>query len=78
MTSVFNHRFLAVNTEVYLLALFLHPMCRKLAVMQVANGRSFELMVKVALFAGGQADGLRKSCGGWEVHPLSTCSHAHS
>ncbi|KAG2040859.1 hypothetical protein BDR03DRAFT_932489 [Suillus americanus] len=30
----------------YSLALFLHPMCRKLAVTQVANGRSFEFMGK--------------------------------
>jgi hypothetical protein len=47
--SIFNHHFHAMNTEVHSLALFLHPMCRKLAVTQVANCRSFEFMVKVAL-----------------------------
>ncbi|KAG1846896.1 hypothetical protein F4604DRAFT_1958802 [Suillus subluteus] len=38
-----------MNTKVHSLALFLHPMCWKLAVMQVANDRSFEFMVKVEL-----------------------------
>ncbi|KAN0081258.1 hypothetical protein V8E55_008882 [Tylopilus felleus] len=31
------------------LALFLHPMCRVLAISQAANGRSFEFMVTTAL-----------------------------
>ncbi|KAG1787732.1 ribonuclease H-like domain-containing protein, partial [Suillus plorans] len=47
--SVFNCRFHTMNTEVHSLALFLHPMCRKLAVTQVANGRSLAFMVKIAL-----------------------------
>jgi hypothetical protein len=38
-----------MNTMIHSLALFLHPMCRKLAISQVANGRSFEFMVKRAL-----------------------------
>ncbi|KAG1848290.1 hypothetical protein F4604DRAFT_1973927 [Suillus subluteus] len=47
--SFFNRRFHAMNMEARSLALFLHPMCRKLAVTKVANGRSFEFMLKVAL-----------------------------
>jgi hypothetical protein len=47
--SVFNRRFHAMNTSIHSLALFLHPMCRKLAILQAANGRSFEFMVKTAL-----------------------------
>ena len=46
---VFNHRFHAMNTDHHSLALFLHPMCRKLAISQAANGRNFEFMVKTAL-----------------------------
>ena len=38
-----------MNTEIHSLALFLHPMCRKLAISQTASGRSFEFMVKIAL-----------------------------
>ncbi|KAG2063842.1 hypothetical protein BDR04DRAFT_1111015, partial [Suillus decipiens] len=47
--SVFNRRFHSINTKYHTLALFLHPMCRKLAVTQAASGRPFEFMVKVAL-----------------------------
>ena len=47
--AVFNHHFFAMNTEIHSLALFLHPMCRKLAISQAANGHSFKFMVKVAL-----------------------------
>ncbi|KAH7905944.1 hypothetical protein BJ138DRAFT_1225824 [Hygrophoropsis aurantiaca] len=47
--SVFNRRFHAMDTSVHSLALFLHPMCRKLAISQVANGRSFQFMVQTAL-----------------------------
>ncbi|KAF9235775.1 hypothetical protein BU15DRAFT_89437 [Melanogaster broomeanus] len=39
--AVFNHY--------HSLALFLHPMCRKLAISQAASGRSVEHMVKIAL-----------------------------
>ncbi|KIK44650.1 hypothetical protein CY34DRAFT_784253 [Suillus luteus UH-Slu-Lm8-n1] len=47
--SVFNRRFHAINTELHSLALFLHPMCQKLAVMDASKGRPFEFMVKTAL-----------------------------
>ncbi|KAG1899347.1 uncharacterized protein F5891DRAFT_898335, partial [Suillus fuscotomentosus] len=57
--SVFNHRFHTMNTEVHSLALFLHPMCRKLAVTQVAKGRSLTFMVKIAL-------GIAK-CWKWDI-----------
>ncbi|KAG2064663.1 hypothetical protein BDR04DRAFT_1162324 [Suillus decipiens] len=46
--SVFN-RFHSINTKYHTLALFLYPMCRKLAVTRAASGRPFEFMVKVAL-----------------------------
>lgn len=45
----FNHCFHMISTELHSLALFLHPFCRKLAVTQVANGQTFDFMVKVAL-----------------------------
>ncbi|KAF9231857.1 hypothetical protein BU15DRAFT_90811 [Melanogaster broomeanus] len=47
--NTFNRRFYAINTNYHSLALFLHPMCRKLAITQAANGRSMEFMIKVAL-----------------------------
>ncbi|KAG1735804.1 hypothetical protein EDB19DRAFT_1830154 [Suillus lakei] len=47
--SVFNRRFHLINTKYHTLALFLHPMCCKLAVTQAASGRPFKFMVKVAL-----------------------------
>ncbi|KAG2353490.1 hypothetical protein BDR07DRAFT_1495575 [Suillus spraguei] len=47
--SVFNCRFHAINTNFHSLALFLHPMCRKLAVTDASKGRPFEFMVKTAL-----------------------------
>ena len=36
--GVFNCEFHAMNTSLHNLALFLHPMCRKLVVFQAANG----------------------------------------
>ncbi|KAI5995785.1 hypothetical protein F5J12DRAFT_785554 [Pisolithus orientalis] len=47
--SVFNRHFHAINTDHHSLALFLHPMCHKFAIGQVASGHSIEFMVKVAL-----------------------------
>jgi hypothetical protein len=47
--SVFNRRFHSIDTPVHLLALFLHPLCRKLAISQAASGRTFKLMVETAL-----------------------------
>ncbi|KAF9230404.1 hypothetical protein BU15DRAFT_83675 [Melanogaster broomeanus] len=47
--NTFNRWFHAINTNYHSLALFLHPMCRKLAITQAANGRSMEFMIKVAL-----------------------------
>jgi hypothetical protein len=47
--AVFNQRFHSINTDIHSLALFLHPMCQKLAISQTASGRSSEFMVKTAL-----------------------------
>ncbi|KAH7920574.1 hypothetical protein BV22DRAFT_1107611 [Leucogyrophana mollusca] len=47
--TVFRQRFHAMNTDIHSLALFLHPSCRKLAIQQVANGRSFDRLLKIAL-----------------------------
>ncbi|KIK94709.1 hypothetical protein PAXRUDRAFT_142293 [Paxillus rubicundulus Ve08.2h10] len=47
--AVFNRQFHAMNTDHHSLALFLHPMCRKLATSQAANSHNFEFMVKTAL-----------------------------
>ena len=46
---MFNHEFHGMNTELHNLALFLHPMCRKLAIFQAAKGRSFDEVCKTAL-----------------------------
>ena len=34
---VFNHKLHAMNTSIHVLSLFLHPLCRKLAVSQAAK-----------------------------------------
>ena len=47
--AVFNHEFHGMNTELHNLALFLHPMCRKLAIFQAAKGRSFDEVCKMSL-----------------------------
>jgi hypothetical protein len=47
--SVFNCRFFIMDTNYHSLALFLHPLCRKLAVSTIAKARPFEKMVKTAL-----------------------------
>ncbi|KAN0080283.1 hypothetical protein V8E55_009849 [Tylopilus felleus] len=47
--QVFNRRFHVMNTDYHSLALYLHPMCCKLATSQVANGRNFEFMLTTAL-----------------------------
>ena len=47
--AVFNHEFHNMNTSLHNLALFLHPMCRKLAISQAAKGRSFDNICKTAL-----------------------------
>ena len=47
--QVFNRRFHTMNTDYHSLALFLHPMCHKLATSQVANGRNFNFMLDAAL-----------------------------
>ncbi|KAL4062632.1 hypothetical protein V8B97DRAFT_1920845 [Scleroderma yunnanense] len=47
--SVFNCHFHTMNTNIHLLTLFLHPLCQKLAISQVANGCSFQFMVEAAL-----------------------------
>jgi hypothetical protein len=46
---VFNHEFHSMNTDVHTLALFLHPMCWKLAVFQAAKSQTFEQMCTAAL-----------------------------
>jgi hypothetical protein len=47
--AAFNREFHSMNTELHNLALFLHPMCRKLAIFQAAKGRSFDEVCKMAL-----------------------------
>ena len=46
---VFNRRFHSMNTSLHSLALFLHPMCRTLAVTNSAKGRPLEFMIRTAL-----------------------------
>ncbi|GLB43923.1 hypothetical protein LshimejAT787_1501070 [Lyophyllum shimeji] len=47
--AVFNRRFAIMDTDHHALALFLHPLCRKLAVSTAVKARPFEKMVKIAL-----------------------------
>ena len=47
--AVFNCRFHSMNTEIHLLALFLHPLTQKLSISQAASGRSFQFMVQASL-----------------------------
>jgi hypothetical protein len=46
---VFNCEFYAMNMGLHNLALFLHPMCQKLAIFQAAKGRSFNEVCKTVL-----------------------------
>ena len=47
--KVFNRRFHEMDTPLHTLALYLHPLCRRLAISQVASGRDFAFMEKTAL-----------------------------
>ena len=47
--AVSNQCFHAMNTPIHPLTLFLHPMCQKFAILQVASGRSFQFITKTAL-----------------------------
>ena len=47
--ATFNSEFHRMDTDLHALALFLHPLCRKLAVSQRASGRNFEVFCKIAL-----------------------------
>ena len=47
--SAFNRRFHAMNTDLHILALFLHPLCQKLAISEASGGRTFAFMVQAAL-----------------------------
>ncbi|KAI0310028.1 ribonuclease H-like domain-containing protein [Amylostereum chailletii] len=47
--AVFNRQFHNINTARHSLVLFLHPLCRSLAIGQAASGRSFKFMVETAL-----------------------------
>lgn len=38
-----------MNTKVYSLTLFVHPIYQKLTIIQVAKGRSLAIIVKIAL-----------------------------
>ncbi|RPD67877.1 hypothetical protein L226DRAFT_548734 [Lentinus tigrinus ALCF2SS1-7] len=47
--STFNRLFHQMDTKYHSLALYLQPLCRRLAISQVANGRSFAFMEKAAV-----------------------------
>ncbi|KAJ7175574.1 ribonuclease H-like domain-containing protein, partial [Mycena filopes] len=47
--GAFDRRFKYIVTPIHWLALFLHPLCRKLAVSQTVNGHSVDFMVETAL-----------------------------
>ena len=45
----FNERFHEMDSRHHTLALFLHPLCRRLAISQAAKGRTFEVIESTAL-----------------------------
>ncbi|KAJ6459106.1 ribonuclease H-like domain-containing protein, partial [Mycena sanguinolenta] len=47
--QTFDRRFRMIATPIYWLALFLHPLCRKLAVSQSVHGHSLDFRVETAL-----------------------------
>lgn len=47
--TVFNRRFHIMNTPIHSLALFLHPLARRLAISQAASGRTLPFLIKTAL-----------------------------
>ncbi|KAJ7801203.1 ribonuclease H-like domain-containing protein [Mycena olivaceomarginata] len=47
--ATFDRRFKYIATPIHWLALFLHPLCRKLAVSETAHGHNLEFMVERAL-----------------------------
>ncbi|KAJ3501877.1 hypothetical protein NMY22_g18775 [Coprinellus aureogranulatus] len=47
--TVFNRDFHAMNTDLHILGLFLHPRCRKLAISESAKGRSLKQICKIAM-----------------------------
>ncbi|KAJ7789246.1 hypothetical protein B0H14DRAFT_2627407, partial [Mycena olivaceomarginata] len=47
--KVFDRRFEKIATPIHWLALFLHPLCRKLAVSQTVHGHSLDFMIEEAL-----------------------------
>ncbi|KAK7434739.1 hypothetical protein VKT23_020017 [Stygiomarasmius scandens] len=47
--AVLNKRFRRMNTPIHSLVLFLHPLCRKLAISDEAGARDFEFMISTAL-----------------------------
>ncbi|KAF7372617.1 DUF659 domain-containing protein [Mycena venus] len=47
--ATFDRRFIRIATPIHWLALFLHPLCRKLAVSQASRGHSIEFMIETAL-----------------------------
>ncbi|KAJ7593573.1 hypothetical protein C8J56DRAFT_1043379 [Mycena floridula] len=47
--EVFNRRFHAMNTPIHSLALFVHPLCRKLAITDAAHDQTLDFMLRTAL-----------------------------
>ncbi|KAF8515666.1 hypothetical protein JB92DRAFT_3154691 [Gautieria morchelliformis] len=47
--ATFNRKFEAMNTEIHLLCLFLHPLCRRLAISNVAKSQKLADVIKIAL-----------------------------
>ncbi|KAJ7246219.1 hypothetical protein C8J57DRAFT_1523749 [Mycena rebaudengoi] len=52
--ATFDRRFKLIATPIHWLALFLHPLCRKLAVSNKAGGHDFKFMLKAALMVAKQ------------------------
>ncbi|KAJ7455724.1 hypothetical protein FB451DRAFT_1407561 [Mycena latifolia] len=47
--STFSHEFHEMNTDIHALALFLHPLCRKIAISQVAKAKTFQGLYETVL-----------------------------
>jgi protein-tyrosine-phosphatase len=47
--AIFNQEFDAMNTDIHSLALFLHPLCKKLAIHQTIKKRTLDGLMKTAM-----------------------------
>lgn len=59
--STVRHEFHRMNTDIHWLALFLHPLCRRLAILSVAHSRKLEDACRISLDLARQWNWLEKT-----------------